>query len=405
MVSGPAARYRQPVALRLRRVLALRSVQVAGDVAIAALVLVVSLIEIASGGSEWSGPVGLEVLLAFACAVPLVVRRSHPLAVLAVVGGASIASGLVVAPVQGPFETFVAFVIAAYSVGAHAAPRRAAGLLVVVTVAGLAMLGVAMQSNDGVDAGDWIPVLVWGWGAFLIGRVIRGNERRTAELGRLAAELAAERDARAHEAVVVERARIARELHDVIAHNVSVMGVQAMAAGRILADGQPEVRESLRTIEVTGRETIDEMRRMLGVLRRGDDELALAPQPGLRDLEALAAQVRAAGVEVDVRVEGSVRALPIGLDLSAYRIVQEAMTNALKHAAGGRVHVTIRYLADAVEVEVVDDGRGGATDVGAGGHGLVGMRERVAMYGGRLDAGKQTTGGWRIAAHLPVGAP
>jgi signal transduction histidine kinase len=113
--------------------------------------------------------------------------------------------------------------------------------------------------------------------------------------------------------------------------------------------------------------------------------------------------VRAAGVAVDLRVEGSERTLPIGLDLSAYRIVQEAMTNALKHAAGGRVGVTIRYLADAVEVEVVDDGRGAGTTEAGSGHGLVGMRERVAMYGGRLDAGQQTSGGWRIAAHLPVG--
>jgi len=201
----------------------------------------------------------------------------------------------------------------------------------------------------------------------------------------------------------VERARIARELHDVVAHNISVMGVQAVAANRILKADEPEVRTALTAIETTGRETVDEMRRMLGILRRSDDELALAPQPSLRDIDALVAQVRAAGLRVEARVEGEPRALPAGLDLSAYRIVQEALTNALKHAAPSHVEVVVRYAENAVVIEVSDDGSGGSAGRGTG-NGLVGMRERVALFGGELRAGSRVEGGWALHATLPIGA-
>jgi len=233
--------------------------------------------------------------------------------------------------------------------------------------------------------------------------VIRSRNRRTLELERLTVELEAERDARAHEAVTVERARIARELHDVVAHNISVMGVQAAAASRIMQGDEPDVRRALVAIETTGRATVDEMRRMLGILRRSDDELALAPQPSLRDLDALIEQVRAAGLDVDARIEGEPRALPAGLDLSAYRIVQEALTNALKYAAPAHVEVVVRYQENAIVLEVVDDGAGSSGGRGTG-NGLVGMRERVALFGGDLWAGKRAEGGWALHATLPVGA-
>ena len=403
MVRRPPARYRRVVHARVRRLLSDRSFQLVLDGTVAAGVLVASLIEIVAGRAEWAGPVAVQVPLAVVCAGSLLFRRTHPVAVAAIVTLGTVATSLLAAPVQGPFELFVAFIIAFYSVGVYADARAGVAVLIATSVVTVAGLALAMARVDGVDAGDWLPGLVWASGAFLVGRLIRSATRRTAELERLATELAAERDARAQEAVTVERARIARELHDVIAHNVSVMGVQATAAGRILEDGQPEVRDALCTIESIGRQTIDEMRRMLGVLRREDDGLALSPQPGLDDLEALAAQVRAAGLVVDLRVEGTPRALPTGLDLSAYRIVQEAITNALKHAGGAKVSVTIRYLPDAVELEVLDDG--GGAGGGDAGHGLVGMRERVAMFGGRLEAGVHAAGGWRIAARLPLGAP
>jgi signal transduction histidine kinase len=169
----------------------------------------------------------------------------------------------------------------------------------------------------------------------------------------------------------------------------------------VLEEGQPHVRDALAAIEATGRETVDEMRRLLGVLRRADDGLALAPQPGLRDLETLVAHVRDAGLPVELRFEGEPLPLPPGIELSAYRIVQEALTNALKHAGRAHAEVTVRYETGAVELEIRDDGDG-TGDGGGTGHGLVGMRERVALWGGRLDAGRHEAGGWAVRARLPV---
>ena len=209
-------------------------------------------------------------------------------------------------------------------------------------------------------------------------------------------------DLRAREAVTDERARIARELHDVIAHDVSVMVVQAQGAARVLEGEQPEVRAALAAIETTGREAVDEMRRLLGVLRRSDEEMAFAPQPSLTALDALMTAVREAGLPVALEIVGDPVALPPGVDLSAYRIVQEALTNALKHAGPARARVVVRYAADAVELEVSDDGAGVADAPGTG-HGLVGMRERVALYGGDLQAGRLHEGGWTLRARLPLG--
>jgi signal transduction histidine kinase len=213
--------------------------------------------------------------------------------------------------------------------------------------------------------------------------------------------LADEQEARAREAVSVERLRIARELHDVVANNVSVMSVQAAAADRVLEGDQPAIRGALESIQMTARSTIDEMRRMLGVLRAIDDEDQLAPLPGLADLDALAEQARATGLSVDVRVEGTPRALRAGLGLSAYRIIQEGLTNAIKHAGDCRAAVMVRYVPDALELEVVDDGSGDGLGGGTG-HGLVGIRERVGLFGGELEMGRRDGGGWRLRARLPL---
>ena len=224
---------------------------------------------------------------------------------------------------------------------------------------------------------------------------IRSRDRR--------ADLAErEREVAAREAVVEERARIARELHDAIAHNVSMMVVQAGAERRVLDESQESTRDVLETVEEIGRNALTEMRRLVGMLRT-DDEDPLAPQPGLGDLPTLVGQVREAGLPVELRVEGEPRALPVGLELSAYRIVQEALTNALKHAGEARAGVVVRYRDDSLELEVVDDGAGAHAEIASGGHGLVGMRERVALYGGRFEAGRRPAGGFTVRVLLPIG--
>jgi signal transduction histidine kinase len=225
-------------------------------------------------------------------------------------------------------------------------------------------------------------------------RVVGDRERRAQMAER-------ERDLVAREAVVEERARIARELHDVIAHHVSMMVVQAGAERRVLDGANAPTREVLQTIEQVGRNALTEMRRLLGMLRAGDEE-SLMPQPGLRDVPTLVAQLREAGLPVELSVDGERRELPVGIELSAYRIVQEALTNALKHAGDAHASVHVLYRADSLEIEIVDDGGGVPAPVSGGGHGLVGMRERVALYGGRLDAGRRPSGGFAVRVLLPT---
>jgi signal transduction histidine kinase len=228
----------------------------------------------------------------------------------------------------------------------------------------------------------------------LVRRVLGDRERR--------AQLAErERDVAAREAVVEERARIARELHDAIAHNVSMMVVQAGAERRVLNRRQGSTGEVLQTIEEIGRGALTEMRRLVGMLREGGEH-QLSPQPGLGEVPRLVAQVREAGLPVELRVEGNQRQLPVGIELSAYRIVQEALTNALKHAGDATASVCVRYGEDTLELEIIDDGPGAAAPIAGGGHGLAGMRERVALYGGRIDTGHKASGGFRVRVLLPV---
>jgi signal transduction histidine kinase len=253
----------------------------------------------------------------------------------------------------------------------------------------------------GQAGGNVVPSFVWLSAAWLVGRLVRSWRRRSIELELLNRELEEQRELRAQAAVAVERGRIARELHDVIAHNVSMVVVQAGAAASVLEGEQPHVRAALEAIETTGRATVDEMRRLLGVLRESEDGAALSPQPGLAGLETLVAGVREAGLPVDLRIEGSPTPLPPALDLTAYRIAQEALTNVLKHAGPARAELTVRYDVAAVEIELRDDGAGGRSNGAGGGRGLIGMRERVALWGGSLDAG-HTERGWLVRARLPL---
>jgi signal transduction histidine kinase len=228
----------------------------------------------------------------------------------------------------------------------------------------------------------------------LIRRVIGDRDRRAWMAER-------ERDVAAREAVAEERARIARELHDVIAHNVSMMVLQAGAERRVLDGANGPTRDVLRTIEQIGRSALTEMRRLLGMLRSDAGE-PLTPQPGLGDLPTLIAQVREAGLPAELRIDGQPRDLPAGIELSAFRIIQEALTNALKHAGDARAQVSVRYRTDTLELEIVDDGPGTANSTTGAGHGLVGMRERVTLCGGRLETGHRPDGGFAVRVLLPV---
>jgi signal transduction histidine kinase len=279
---------------------------------------------------------------------------------------------------------------ALYALTVWTAPRRfAIGFALVMTAVVATAAGPKASLHQAVGFG-----LVEGAVMLLVRRVIGDRDRRARVAER-------ERDVAAREAVVEERARIARELHDVIAHHVSMIVVQAGAERRVLGDANESTREVLETVEQSGRSALTEMRRLLGMLR-GDANEPLAPQPGLGDVPTLVGQLRDAGLPVEFSIDGERRALPVGIELSAYRIVQEALTNALKHAGDAHATVHVRYGPDSLELEITDDGPGAAARTAGGGHGLVGMRERVALYGGRFDASRNPAGGFAVRVVLPI---
>jgi signal transduction histidine kinase len=293
-------------------------------------------------------------------------------------------------------EVFLAWVFIVYSTAAHTSGRRTlagAGLVVAIQVLANAPFFPAALSQA---FGEWVFYsIAWALGKTVRQRELRGDrlQARTAEL-----ELAREREIAA--AVADERARIARELHDVVAHSVSLMVLQAGAARQWLDRSPERAQEPLLSLEATGRGAMTEMRRLLAVLRKPDPEEELAPQPSLRHLDLLVGQLREAGLAIQLEADGGLEQLPAGADLSAYRIAQEALTNALKHSGATHVLLRVRCEAGAVEVIVEDDGRG-PSETANGGHGLIGMRERVNLYGGRFEAGPRDGGGFRVYARLP----
>jgi signal transduction histidine kinase len=297
------------------------------------------------------------------------------------------------------FFTFFAFLVATF-IGGTARPTSLA-------VAGLALAIAAatiVQLTVGDNAGDIIGTALVGTAVWVAAYLVGRRTAQTRELKERAARLERERDMEARAAVAEERARIAREMHDVVAHSLSVMVVQAEAAEAMLDTDPERARRPLAAVQDTGRSALTELRRMLGVLREiADEGPALAPQPGLAGLDELVGNVRDAGLPVEVRIEGEPRPLPPGIDLSAYRIVQEGLTNALKHAGPARAEVLVRYGDRELELRVTDDGPGLAEPSPNGsGHGLVGMRERVALYGGELSAGPRPEGGFALDARLPL---
>jgi signal transduction histidine kinase len=344
------------------------------------------------------GPLWFDVLAALGFTLPLFARRRFPL-------GAPLAVGIVVASSSFVDSTLiqdnVVALLAGISVGFLFGMRRVRSQ----SVAGLAFLiGVAavVDHNDPEGSlGDFIWVTCVFSVAWVVGWAVGAKLREVDAAKEQAAEAEREREERARLAVSDERARIARELHDVVGHSVSVMTVQASAVRRTLEPDQEKEREALMIVEQTGREALAEMRRMVGVLRRPEEAPALAPQPSLEQIEKLVEHARDAGLAVELRIEGDPVQLPAGVDLTAYRLVQEGLTNALKHARATHAEVLVRYSDGHVELAVTDDGPGGGSG-DKGGHGLVGMRERVSVYGGDLEAGPRPEGGYRLRASLPT---
>ena len=365
-----------------------------GDEILVALLVGTALVEgLATGGSL------LDAALTAAVALPLLARRRLPVLVLVLVIAVSYAGYARGPDVGGALQAWIALNVALYSVAAHCERSRAIAGAVIVAAFVLAFEIPRLVEGGRVEdvVGEWLFL----GGVWLLGRWVRQRRRRTEALEEHAAVLEADRDARARAAVADERARIAREMHDSVAHSVSVMVLQAGAAEQVLSVAPDRARASLLTIQDTGREAIVELRRMLGVLRDSAGKTSHDPQPSVDRLDALVQHVRSAGLPVDLTVEGEPRPLPPGIDRSAYRIVQEALTNTLKHAGPARACVTLRYRAQALELEVLDDGQGDP-NVDGGGFGLVGMRERAVLYGGALDAGPRPGGGYALRARLPL---
>jgi signal transduction histidine kinase len=360
------------------------------DIAIAAALYLVFLGE-AVFGDDFETAVAPLAAAGLLLSAPLAWRRAAPLpAVAASMAGAVVLAILTVDDTE-PQTPIVAMLVAAYSAGAYL-PRREA-------LAGLALVVGAILVDE---AGDTIVLGPVCLGAWLAGRVWQGRERDARRMTELAAALERERVEERRLAIAEERARIARELHDVVAHAMTTIVIEAGAERLHLERGQERTGATLRAIERTGRQALDEMRRLLGVLREHDDEPALAPQPSLARIGDLVEHLRRTGLAVDLRVVGEPVVLPPGLDVNAYRIVQEALTNVLKHAEAETATVLIGYGKADLTLEVTDDGRGEERN-GAGGHGLVGLRERVALYGGELTAGERPGGeGFAVRARLPL---
>jgi signal transduction histidine kinase len=294
-------------------------------------------------------------------------------------------------------SVFVLGMVVAFLLGNLPDVRQArAGLVIVLVGAALVVYNV-----PGHPASQLVFIPILFGICWLAGLVVRGQAEQAQAAEVRASQAERERDTVRRIAVAEERARIARELHDIVAHAVSVMVLQVGAVRHKLPDALAEDREALRGVERAGRGALTEMRRLLAVMRHDGDGIELAPQPGLNGLGSLVDEVGRAGLPVTVHVEGTPFALPQGIDLSAYRIVQEGLTNALKHARASQAEVTVRYAPQEVRIEVRDDGTGAVTPDGHG-HGLIGIRERVKLYGGEMATGTARTGGFTLSTRLPV---
>jgi signal transduction histidine kinase len=380
--SGRAAVYRERVPRRLLSSLSRDPVKL--DCALAVVLTILGELQVAAGGAAGSDRL-VPALLVPLLGAALAIRRRHP----TLAGtGAGILIGLEMSLRGDPqiLSNAVAYLCALYALAVWSPPRR----FLLGTIA-IVIADIVPNPSAGTN-------VEWALGTIVVMLIVRRVVRDRDERATLAER---ERDLVAHQAVLEERTRLARELHDVISHGVTVMVVQAQAGPRLLGN-PPEARGAFAAIEATGREALGELRRLLGVLRTGDERLVVAPQPGLASLEALVEELRETGRRVALRVDGTPVQLPPGIDLCAYRIVQEALTNTLKHAGEAETQITVHYADAAIELEVVDNGAGRALAPGGSGHGLIGMRERVALYGGMLEAGPRNGAGYAVRAWLPL---
>jgi signal transduction histidine kinase len=375
------------------------------DVLLAAVLLAAGLADLFAGALDGTYPHGTWAHFPFVVvtSIPVAFRRRAPLATLISFAVLQSVWIYTLFPVdqQPPLIPFVQLLVVVYSAAAYSDGRAARAAWFVVGV-GIAtdIPSLAAGKPLGQVAGPDIALAI----AFGIGLTFARARRHSAAQADALARAEHERQQAAERAATAERARIARELHDVISHDVSMMVLQASVERRVRAVDD-ETTRTLASIESTGREALTELRRMLGVLRRSEDETPLRPQPGLAQLPELIAQARTAGLPVRLVVDGDPMAVPAGLDIAAYRIVQESLTNVAKHAAGARVTATLRYRDSCLEIDVVDDGAASQRDpieLPSGGHGLAGMRERVALFGGSLHADRAPDGGFRVRARLPL---
>jgi signal transduction histidine kinase len=344
-------------------------------------------------------PVGTRVAdaaLVIVLGIAAAWRARAPLLLLGLILAVSLATAVLGLPAEEGTATSAAvfgfLLLAVYTAAAHTSgnDRLVAGAMTV----GIYLPELLLPDPSAVNPDSVVFLALLAGAPWAAGTAVRSRRLKDRELEHERARAAA--------AIVEERARIARELHDVVAHSISVMVLQARGGRRVLDSEPADAREAFAAIEGTGQQALDEMRRLLVMLRRSDEELALAPQPTLRELDGLVEQVQAAGLPVQLDIEGEPRDLPPGVELSAFRIVQEALTNALRHAGPARARVVIRYGADDLELEIADDGPGVGNGSGAG-YGLLGLRERVSVYGGELEAGRQAGGGYALRVRLPLG--
>lgn len=334
-------------------------------------------------------------------AIPLVARRGHPFAAASAFWLAAAALSFVDGRlIPFPAGVFLVGMAASFLLGSSPVARRAwIGLAIVLVCAAIIVYN---QPTHAASTFFFIPALFGiSW---LAGFALHSREEQAqaAEARAVRAEL--DREMAARIAVAEERARIARELHDIVAHAVSVMVLQVGAVRHQLPGSMEDELDALKGAERTGRTALAEMRRLLAAMRREGDDVELGPQPGLDSLDSLLDDVGRAGLPVELHIDGDAFSLPRAVDLSAYRIVQEGLTNALKHARATRADVTLRYAPDELRIEVLDDGSGPGAAIGNGqGHGLVGIRERVKIFGGEMGAGASPEGGYLLSARLPVG--
>jgi len=355
------------------------------------------LLELQSG--VFPGPVGVAAAAQLAAIVPVAFRRVAPLSAIAISTAAILTSGVVYGLGNSAADVATPLLLV-YSVGRHTqGPRLVVG-------AAFAVLFAAEPSIAGqTGPSEWAVNFIIDGGTLGLGVALRIQEGRSISLAVAADRAQSEQEATAQAAVHEERARIARELHDVVAHNVGLIVLQAGGARSVLGTDPEQARTALRQVEETGRQTLTEMRHLVGILRVDAER---EPLPRLERLPALVDEARAAGLAVELEVEGAPVDLPAGLELAAYRLIQEALTNVRKHAPTSRAKVRLCYEPDRLRIEVSDDGgpsdavRDSARNASGLGHGLIGMRERVQLYDGRMQAGPMPGGGFRVEAVLPL---